>query len=106
MTLSNTANADVMKPVNLVTLKVFWHFLVSAIAMPLMLAPARGTASNGMLTGRPMNVANVTTLDIPVTGLRPLEQVFSHISQSNSLVYFLDFLLYCSSNFNNPCHLD
>ena len=61
--------------------------------MPLTLAPARDIARNGMLTGRPMNVANVATLDIPVATLNPLEQAVSHTSPSNILVYFLDFFL-------------
>ena len=72
--------------------------------MPLMLAPARDIAPNGMLTGRPMNVLNVATLDIPVAMLRLLEQAFSHLSRSNILVYFLYFFLYLFSNFKNPCH--
>ena len=106
-TLSNTANADMMMSVNLVTFEsFFWYFLVSAVAMPLMPAPARDTTPNGMLTGRPMNVANVTTLDIPVAALRLLEQAVSHVNRFNILVYFLDLLLYRSSNFNNHCHLD
>ena len=67
--------------VNLVTFKsYFWYFLVSAVVTPLTSAPARDTVPNGMLTGRPMNVANVTTLDIPVAALRPLEQAVSHVS--------------------------
>ena len=41
-----------------------------------------------MLTGRLMNVLNVTTLDIPVAIPRLLEQAFSHVSRSNILVYF------------------
>ena len=83
------ANADVMMSFNLVTFKsFFWYFLVSAIATPLTPAPARDTALNGMLTGRLMNVANVTTLDIPVAALRLLEQAVSYVSQSNILVYF------------------
>ena len=73
------ANADVMISVNSMTFESFlWYFLVSAAVTPLTLTPAKDTAPNGMLTGRPMNVANVVTLDIPVAMLNPLEQVFSH----------------------------
>ena len=35
-----------------------------------------------------MNVANVTTLDIPVVVLGPLEQAVIYASRSNILVYF------------------
>ena len=59
--------------------------------MPLTLAPARDTAPNGMLTGRPMNVLNVTTLDNPVAMLNLLEQAFSHVSRSNIAVHFCIF---------------
>ena len=74
--------------------------------MPLTLAPARDTAPNGMLTGRPMNVDNVATRDTPVAMVNPLEQASSHVSRFNILVYFLDSFSYLFSNFNRPCHLD
>ena len=103
--VSNTANADVTMSTNFVTfVSFFWYFLVSAVAMPLMLALVRETAPKEILTGRPMNVLSVATLQwhIPVATLRLLEQVFSHASQSNILVYFLYFFLYLSSSFSNP----
>ena len=78
--------------VNFMTFKsFFWYFLVSAVATPLTLAPARDTTPNGMLTGRLMNVANVATLNIPVAMLILLEQAFSHVSRSNIAVYFCIF---------------
>ena len=55
--------------------------------MPLTLAPVRETAPKEILTGRPMNVLNVATLDIPdhsnrhlamSVDLRPLS--VSHVS--------------------------
>ena len=102
--VSNTALADVTMSTNFVTFEsFFWYFLVSAVVIPLRLTPARDIAPNGMLIGRPINVLNVATLDIPVATLRLLEQVFSHVSRSNILVYFLYFFLYLSSSFNNPC---
>ena len=106
-TLSNTANADVAMSFSFMTFESFlWYVLVSAAVTPLTLAPARDVAPNGMLTGRPMHVLNIATLDIPVATLNPLEQAFSHTNRSNILVYFFYFLLYRSSNFNNPCFLD
>ena len=74
--------------------------------MALTLAPVRDAAANGMLTGRPMNVLNVTTLDIPVATLKLLEKAFNQVSLSNILVHSLYFFLYHFSNFNNACHLD
>ena len=41
-----------------------WYFLASTVATPLTLAPARETAARGILTGRPMSVLKVATLDI------------------------------------------
>ena len=82
----------------------FWYFLVSAIAIPLTLAPAREMAPKEILTGRPMNVLNVATLDIPEAILRPLEQAFSHVNQSKVLEYFSCFFLYLSSSLSNSCH--
>ena len=55
--------------------------------MPLTLAPARDTAPNGMLTGRPMNVANVATLDIPVALVNPFQQASSHVSRHLSVLF-------------------
>ena len=55
--------------------------------MPLMLAPARETAPNGILTGKPMKVLNVAKLDIPEAMLKLLEQAFSHTNRSNFLEY-------------------
>ena len=104
--VSNAAIADVTMSVNFMTSKsFFWYFLVSAVVTPLRLAPARGIAPNGILKGRPMNVLNVATLDIPEAMLSLLEQAFSHVSRSNILVYFVYFSLYLSSSFNNSCHL-
>ena len=105
-TSQNTAIADVMISFNLVTfVSFFWYFLVSTVVTPLTLAPARDTAPNGMLTGRPMNVLSVATLDIPVAMLNPLVQAFNATRQFNVLVYFLYFSLYLSSSYDNPCRL-
>ena len=80
-TLSNTTNAGVMMSIKHVTFLSFcWYFLVRAEIIPLAIAPVRDTTLNGMLTGAQMNVANVTTLDIPVAMLIPLEQAFNHVS--------------------------
>ena len=63
----------VMMSINLVTFLSFcWYFLVRAEIIPLAIAPVRDAAPNEMLTGSPMNVANVATLDIPVATLIPL----------------------------------
>ena len=43
-----------------------------------MLAPARETAPNGILTGKLTKVLRVATLDSPVAMLRLLKQAFSH----------------------------
>ena len=72
--------------------------------MPLMLTPARETAPMGILTGIPMNALSVTTFNIPEAMLRPLEQAFSHISQSKVLENLSCFLLYLSSSLCNSCH--
>ena len=105
--LSNTANADVIISVNFMTFEGFFlNYLVSKVVKLLTLTPTRDTVANGMLNGRLINVLNVATLDIPVAMVIPLAQACSHISRFNILVYFLDFLLYRSSSFNNPCHLD
>ena len=54
--ISNTANTDVMMSTNFVTFaSFFFHFLVRAIDMPLMLTPAIETAPRGILKGRSMN---------------------------------------------------
>ena len=58
----------------------FWYILVSAIALPLTLTPARKTVPRGILKGRPMNILSVATLDIPNVTFRPFRQEFSHIS--------------------------
>ena len=80
-TLSNTTNAGVTMSINFVTfLSFYWYFLVRAEIIPLAITPVRDTAPNGMLTGKPMDVANVTTLDIPAATLIPLEQAFNHVS--------------------------
>ena len=90
--VSNTANADVMRSVNFVTLaSFFWYLLVSTVAMPLTLIPARETMPKGILTGRLINVLNIATLDIPEATLRPLEQAFSDVSRSKALEYFSCF---------------
>ena len=59
-----------------------------------------------MLMGKPMNVANVATLDIPVAMLIPFEQAFNHVSRFNILLYFLYFFLNIASLFINPHLLD
>ena len=90
-TLSNTTNAGVMMSINLVTFLSFcWYFLVRAEIIPLAIAPVRDAAPNGMLTGKPMNVANVTTLDIPVAtiiadtlGIRGLREMGYNITKTN-----------------------
>ena len=77
-----------MMSVNLITFLSFrWYYLVRAEIIPLAIAPVRDAEPNGMLTGKPMNVANVATLDIPLATLIPLEQAFNHISQFNILLY-------------------
>ena len=69
-------------------LRFFWYFLVGTVVTPLTLAPARDNSPNGVLTGKPMNVLSVTTLDIPVATLNPLEQAFVATRRFNVLVYF------------------
>ena len=104
MLVLNTANADVTMSTNFITFtSSFWYFLVSTVAMPLTLTPVRETASRGILTltRTPVHILNVATLSIPVATLRLLEQVFSHVSQSNIVLYFSYFFLYLSSSFNN-----
>ena len=99
-TLSNMTNAGVTMSIKCVTfLSFYWYFLVGAEIIPLAIAPVRDAAPNGMLTGKPMNVANVATLDIPVAMLIPLEQAF------NISLYFLYFFLNVFSLTIN-CHLD
>ena len=89
MTLSNTTKAGVTMSISLVTfLSFFWYFLAGTEIIPLAIAPVMDVAPNKMLTGIPMNVVNVATLDIPVATLIPLEQAFSHVSRFNILVYF------------------
>ena len=96
------ANANVTMSVNLVTLaSLFWYFLVSTIATSLALTPAREMVPMGMLTGRPMNVLSLTTLDIPEATLRPLKQAFSHVSRSKALEYFSYFFLCLSSSLSS-----
>ena len=88
-TLSNTTNAGVMMSINFVTFLNFcWYFLVIDEIIQLAITPVRDAAPSGMLTGKPMNVANVATLDIPVAMLIPLEQAFNHVSRFNILLYF------------------
>ena len=102
-TLSNTTNAGVTMSVKHITFLSFcWYFLARAEIIPLAITPVRDAAPNGMLTGKPMNVANVATLDIPVATLIPLKQAFNHVSQFNILVYFLYFFLNIFSLFINP----
>ena len=103
MLVSNTANADVTMLTKFVTFtSFFWHLLVSAVAMPLTLTLTRETAPREILTGRLIKVLSIGTLGIPDTMLRPLEQVFSHISQSKSLEYFFCFF-YLSSSCSSSC---
>ena len=101
--LSNTTSARVTMSINCITFLSFcWYFLVSTKIIPLAIAPVRDAALNGMLTGTPMNVANVATLDIPVAMLIPLEQVFNHVSRFNILLYFLYLFLNIASLSINP----
>ena len=79
-----------------------WYFLVSTEIIPLAIAPVIDAAPNAALTGIPMNVANVVTLDIPVAMLIPLEQAFNHVSRFNVLVYFFYFFLNIFSLAINP----
>ena len=96
-------NAGVTMPIKDITFLSFcWYFLVRAEIIPLAIAPVRDAAPNRMLTGKPMNVANVATPDIPVATLIPLEQAFNHLSQFNILLYFLFFFLNIFSLFVNP----
>ena len=104
MLISNIAIADVTMSTNFVTLEsFFWYLEVSAVVTPLTLTPTTETAPKGMLTGKPIKVLRVVTLDIPVAMLRPLEQAFSHTNRLNILEYLEYFLAYLSSSFNNPC---
>ena len=74
-TLSNTTNAGVTMSINFVTFLSFcWYFLVRAEIILLAIAPIIDAAPNAVLTGILMNVANVTTLDIPVAMLIPLNK--------------------------------
>ena len=99
-------NAGVMMSINFVTFLSFcWYFLVRAEIILLAITPVRDAAPNGILTGKPINVANVATLDIPVATLIPLEQAFNDVSQFNILLYFLYFFLNIFSLFINPCLL-
>ena len=92
-----------MMSINLVTFLSFcWYFLVSAEIIQLAITPVIDAVPNGMLTGKPMNVTNVATLDIPVATLIPLEQAFNHVSRFNILLYFLYFFLNIFSLFINP----
>ena len=96
-----------MMSINLVTFLSFcWYFLVSIEITPLAVAAVRDAAPNGMLAGKPMNVANVATLDIPVAMLIPLEQAFNRVSQFSILLYFLYFFLNIFSLAINPRCLD
>ena len=89
MTLSNTTVARFTMSIKQVTfLSFFWYFLVRVEIIPLAIAPVRDAAPNTTLTGSPMNVVNVATLDIPVAMLIPLEQAFNHVSLFNILLYF------------------
>ena len=75
MLISNTANADVTMFTNFVTfVSCFWYFLVSTIATPLTLVPARETKPRGILTGKSINVLSIATPDILQAKLRSLKQ--------------------------------
>ena len=105
MLISNTANANVMMSINFMTFASFFLYLiVSTLATPLMLAPARETSPKEKLTGRPMNVLSVATLDIPEAMIRPLQQAISHVSRSKVLEYFSCSFLYLSTSLSNSCH--
>ena len=106
-TLSNTTKAGVTMSIKHVTfLSFFWYFLVRAEIIPLKIAQVIDAAPKAALTGIPMNVANVATLDIPEATLIPLEQVFNHVSRFNILLYFLYFFLNISPLSINPRLLD
>ena len=105
-TLSNATNAGVMMSIDFVTfLSFFWYFLVSTEIIPPETAPVIDATPKTALTGIPMDVANVATLDIPVAMLIQLEQAFNHVSRFNILLYFLYFFLNITSLFINPCLL-
>ena len=73
--------AGVMMSIKSITfLSFFWYVLVSTEIIPLEIALVMDAAPNAVLTGIPMKVANVATLDIPVATLIPLEQAFNHVS--------------------------
>ena len=99
---SNTTNAGIMMSINFMTfLSFFWYFFVIAEVIPLAITPVRDAAPNEMLTGKPMNLENVATLDIPVAMLRLLEQAFNHVSQFNITLYFsYSCLNICSLSIN------
>ena len=93
--LSNTTKAGVMMSIKHVTfLSFFWYYLVSTEIIPLKTAPVIDAAPNAALTGIPMNVANIATLDIPVATLIPLKQAFNQVSRFNIVLYFAFFLKY------------
>ena len=104
--VSSTAIVDVTMSTNFITFVSFFCYLdVRAVVTPLMLALARETTPNGILTGKPMKVLRVATLDIPVAMLKLLEQAFNHTNRSNILEYLEYLFTYLSSSFNNPCCL-
>ena len=93
-TLSNTTNAEVMMSISYITFLSFcWYFLVRAEIIPPAITPMRDAAPNGRLIGKPMNVANVATLDIPVATPISLKQAFNNVSRFSISVYFLYFFL-------------
>ena len=102
-TLSNTTNVGAMMSINCINFLSFcWYFLVSTEIIPLAISPVIDAAPSAVLTGIPMNVANVATLDIPVAMLIPLEQAFNQVSRFNIILYFLYFFLNIHSLPINP----
>ena len=92
-TLSNTTNAGFTMSINFVTfLSFFWYFLVSVEVIQLAIAPVSDAAPNAVLTGIPMNVANVATLERGVsqdTGGRRLAKK-SHREVGGSRIFDWD----------------
>ena len=102
--VSNTANPNVTMSVIFATFtSFFWYFVVSTIAMPLTLTPARDIAPKGILTGRLISVLSIATLNVPEATLRLLKQAFSHVSRSKALEYFSCFFSYLSFSLTNSC---
>ena len=91
-------NAGVTMSIKHITFLSFcWYFLVGAEIIPLAITPVRDAAPNGMLTGKPMNLANVATLDIPVATLNYSTR--TSISPHRSIQYLSVLLVFLLSHF-------